>query len=433
MIKVDISEIWSRVSLPDLLGIESEVSAAHAALMGDSGEKPSAGWLRLPEEDETQMRRILRAAEKIRSESDICLVVGIGPASVGARGVIELLQGPNHNTGKGMGNPQLFFAGNTLSTRGWNELVYLLEGKDVSVIAISKSGTTLEPGVVLRELKWMMERRYGTDGARDRIYAVTDAREGTLCRMATEEAWECFAIPETVSGHFSVLTAAGLLPMAVAGIDIRVLTEGAREAKEAYNLRSFENPVWLYAAVRNLLARNGLTVEILESFEPGFRMMGSWWQQLYCTAEGKDGKGLFPAVAELPGDLHTLGQWLRDGAGTGFETVLRFAPPRSKMTLMWDARNLDGMNDLAGKTLDELEEQAFAAAVAAHTDGGTPILCMDCGELNAGTLGELFWFFQLACGISARILGVDPETAPAVAVYRENLHRFLGRTHPDSQ
>lgn len=434
MIRVDISEIWSRVSLPDLLGIESEVSAAHAALMAaEEEENNPSGWLALPEEDETLLKRILRAAEKIRSESDVCVVVGIGASALGARAAIELLQGPNHNMGKGMGNPRILFAGNTISTRSWNELVYMLEGQDVSLIVVSKSGTTLEPLVALRELKWMMERRYGTDGAHDRIYAVTDSREGTLCRMALEEAWECFAIPENVSGRFSALTAAGLLPMAVAGIDIRALLEGAREAKAAYDLRSFENPVWLYAAVRNLLYRNGVTVELLESFEPGFRAMGSWCQQLFITAEGKEGKGLFPAVAELPGDLHTLGQWLRDGAGSAFETVLRFAPPRAKMTLMWDARNVDGLNDLAGKTLDELEELAFAAAVTAHTDGGTPILRMDCDELNAKTLGELFWFFQLSCGISAGILGVAPYSIPGVAGYRENLSRLLGLTAPEDR
>ena len=429
MIKVDISNVWGQISLPDLLAMEQEVAAAHNTLIdGDGPGNDFLGWLDLPVREPTEeISRILKAAEKIRSDSEACVVVGIGGSYLGPRAAIELLQGPNHNIGKGKGNPQVYFAGNGLSTRHWNELMTLLEGKDFSVIVISKSGTTTEPAIAFRGLKWMLERKYGTDEANSRIYAITDPAKGALRQMADEQGWETFVIPPSAGGRFSVLTPVGLLPIAVAGIDIMEMLNGAMDAKEAYDLRSFENPVWQYAAVRNLLYRNGKVTEIFESFEPGFKMFGGWWQQLFGESEGKDGKGIFPATAELTADLHSLGQMIQQGERNIFETMVRFDAPEQKMTIMGDVQNLDGLNYLEGKTLDFVDEKAYLGTVAAHVDGGVPVITMDCGELNDRKVGELFFFLELCCGVSAYILGVNPFNQPGVELYKRNMFQLLGK------
>jgi len=429
MIQIDISNIWGRIDLPDLLAIEKEASDAHQTLADGIGKGAEfRGWLKLPVREITdEMEQILAAAEQIRSDSDVCVVVGIGGSYLGPRAAIELLQGPNRNIGKGKGDPHIFFAGNSLSTRHWNELVSLLEGKDFSVIVISKSGTTIEPAIAFRGLKWMLERRYGTEEANNRIYAVTDPTDGALRQMAVEYSWQSFPIPKNVGGRFSVLTAVGLLPMAVAGIDILKIMEGAAEAKEAYDLRSFENPVWLYAAVRNLMHRQGMAVEVFESFEPGFRSFGLWWQQLFGESEGKEGKGLFPVYAELTADLHSLGQLIQEGARNLFETMVRFDAPEMPYAIGSDVNDLDGLNYLAGKNLDFVEEQAFLGTVEAHVDGGVPVITMDCGPLNEKTVGELFYFLELACGVSAYILEVNPFDQPGVQSYKQNMFRLLGK------
>ena len=429
MIKVDISNVWGQVSLPDLLAMEKEVFAAHQTLTEKTGEgNDFLGWLDLPVTEPTEeMKRIMAAAKQIRSDSDVCVVVGIGGSYLGPRAAIELLQGPNHNLGKGKGDPQIFFAGNGLSTRHWNELMRLLEGKDFSVVVISKSGTTTEPAIAFRGLKWMLERKYGTDGSRKRIYAVTDAARGALRQMADEEGWETFIIPDDVGGRFSVLTPVGLLPIAVAGIDIMEMLKGAYEAKQAYDLRSFENPVWLYAATRNLLYRHGKVIELYESYEPGFKMMGGWWQQLFGESEGKDGKGIFPATAELTADLHSLGQMIQEGERNMFETMVRFDAPAQTYTIGTDYKNLDGLNYLAGKTLDFVDEKAYLGTMAAHVDGGVPVITMDVGELNDKKLGELFYFLELSCGVSAYLLGVNPFNQPGVEMYKRNMFQLLGK------
>jgi len=429
MISVDISNVWGELSLPDLLSIEKEVAEAHAMLMEGTGQGAEfRDWLNLPTREETEeIRRILKAADKIRSDSDVCVVVGIGGSYLGPRAAMELLQGTNRNIGKSKGDPQIFFAGNNLSTRHWNELMTLLEGKDFSIIVISKSGTTLEPAIAFRGLRWMLERKYGTDEASRRIYAVTDPGSGALRQMASEENWETFAIPKGVGGRFSVLSPVGLLPMAVAGIDILEVLKGAMDAREAYDLRSFENPVWLYAGVRNALYRKGKDIEIFESFEPGFQMFGRWWQQLFGESEGKDGKGIFPATAELTADLHSLGQLIQQGQRNLFETMVRFDAPEKQYTIGGDWKNLDDLNYLEGKSLDHVEEMAFQGTVAAHEEGGVPVLTMDCGELNARKVGELFFFLQLACGVSAYILGVNPFDQPGVEGYKANMFRLLGK------
>ena len=429
MIKVDISNVWGQISLPDLLATEKEVFAAHQTLTEGSGEgNDFLGWLNLPVKEETEeISRIRAAAKRIRETSDVFVVIGIGGSYLGPRAAIELMQGCNHNIGKGKGNPQIYYAGNTLSTRAWNELTRLLEGKDFSIAIISKSGTTTEPAIATRALRWLLERKYGTEEARKRTYAITDPVNGALRQMATEEGWETFVIPPNVGGRYSVLTAVGLLPLAVAGIDPMEVMEGAYQAKQDYDIRSFENPVWLYAATRNLLYRNGKVIEILESFEPGFRMMGGWWQQLYGESEGKDGKGIFPVSAEFTPDLHSLGQMIQQGERNIFETMVRFDAPAHTLTIGGDYKNLDGLNYLEGKTLDFVDEQAFQGTLAAHVDGGVPVITMDMGQLTNAKLGEMFYFFELACGVSAYMLGVNPFNQPGVEFYKRNMFRLLGK------
>lgn len=430
MIQVDISNVWGELSLPDLLTLEQEVAAAHAALADGTGAGSDyLGWLTLPERiSNSELQRIQSAAERIRSTSDVFVVVGIGGSYLGPRAAIELMQGVNHNIGKGKGDPQIYFAGNTLSARSWNELQRLLEGKDFSVAVISKSGTTTEPAIAFRALRWMLERRYGSDRARKRIYAITDPIRGALRQMASEEDWETFSIPATVGGRYSVLTAVGLLPMAVAGIDISRVISGAAQAAEEYNnLRSYENPVWLYAGVRNLLYRSGKDIEIFESFEPDFRMFGAWWQQLFGESEGKDGKGIFPVYAEFTADLHSLGQLIQQGKRNLFETMVRFDPPTHCAAVGSDVKNLDGLNYLAGKPLSFVDEQAYMGTVAAHTDGNVPVITMDMGPLNDEKLGEMFYFLELCCGVSAYILGVNPFNQPGVENYKRNMFRLLGK------
>ena len=429
MIKVDISHVWGQLALPDLLAMEKEVAQAHATLVDGTGSgNDFLGWQNLPTREPTEeILRIQSAARRIRNDSDVFVVIGIGGSYLGPRAAIELLQGPNHNMGKGKGDPQIYFAGNGLSTRHWNELSRLLEGKDFSIAIISKSGTTTEPAIATRALRAKLEEKYGVEGARKRIYAITDPCKGALRQMATEEGWETFVIPANVGGRFSVLTPVGLLPLAVAGVDIMEMMNGAVDAREAYDLRSFDNPVWLYAAVRNLLYRNGKAMEIFESFEPGFKMFGGWWQQLFGESEGKDGKGIFPVTAEFTADLHSLGQMIQQGQRNIFETMVRFDAPAEKMVIGGDEKNLDGLNYLEGRTLDFVDEKAFLGTLAAHVDGGVPVITMDCGELNDRKVGEMFYFLELCCGVSAYILGVNPFNQPGVEFYKRNMFKLLGK------
>ena len=429
MITVDISNIWGELSLPELLQAEKEVFDAHMLLTDRNGRGSDfLGWLDLPVEEETQeIARIRAAAKTIRETSDVFVVVGIGGSYLGPRAAIELLQGANRNLGKGKGDPMILYAGNTLSTRAWNELVKLLEGKDFSLCLISKSGTTTEPAIATRALRWLLERKYGTDGAKKRTYAITDPQKGALRQMAEEEGWERFPIPQSVGGRYSVLTAVGLLPMAVAGIDPMEVMAGAAEAKKEYDLRSFENPVWLYAAIRNLLYRKGKCIEILESFEPGFQSMGGWWQQLFGESEGKEGKGIFPVYAEFTPDLHSLGQLIQQGERNMFETMIRFDAPDNAYTIGSDYKNLDGLNYLEGKTLDFVDEQAYRGTLAAHVDGGVPVITVEAGKLDAAKVGELFWFFELSCAVSAYTLGVNPFDQPGVEAYKQNMFALLGK------
>ncbi len=427
MIKVDISNIWGELSLSDLLGCEQEVFNAHMLLTEGKGPgNDFLGWLNLPTFEETiEMQRIQKAADRIRSDSEVFVVVGIGGSYLGPRAAIELVKGSNHNLKKG--EPQIFFAGNNLSTRAWQELCELLEGKDFSVNLISKSGTTTEPAIATRALLWMLERKYGAEKAKQRVYVTTDPVKGALRQMATEQGYETFVIPPDVGGRYSVLTAVGLLPMAVAGIKPTDVMLGAARARKEFDLRSFENPVWQYAAIRNLLYRKGKKIEILGSYEPNLRYFAGWWQQLFGESEGKDNKGIFPATVEFTADLHSLGQMIQQGERNLFETIIRFTPPAKKTYIQEDWKNLDGLNYLAGKSLDYVEEQAFRGTLAAHVDGGVPNIILQTDEIDADTLGELFYFFELSCGVSAYMLGVNPFDQPGVEFYKRNMFELLGK------
>ena len=427
MVNVDIANTWGEYSLNDLLSLEKDVFAAHRTLIeGKGAGSDYLGWLNLPVFEETdEMVRIRAAAKRIRGNSDVFVVVGIGGSYLGPRAAIELVRGQDHNLRDR--DPQILFAGNNLSTRAWQELCALLEGKNFSINIISKSGTTTEPAIATRALKWMLERKYGADQAKKRIFVTTDPAKGALRQMAREEGYETFVIPPDVGGRYSVLTAVGLLPMAVAGMDITEIMFGAASAKRDMELFSFENPAWLYAAARNLLYRSGKKIELLCSWEPSARFFGGWWQQLFGESEGKDGKGLFPAAAEFTADLHSLGQMIQQGERNLFETVVRFAPPRRRTRIEMDWKDLDGLNYLEGKSLDYVEEQAFQGTLAAHVDGGVPVILVQNDEVCDRTLGELFYFFELSCGISAYMLGVNPFNQPGVEFYKRNMFQLLGK------
>ena len=402
MISVDISNIWGPIALPDLLAMEQEIFAAHKTLEEGTGAgNDFLGWRFLADDPEKEeVLRIRAAAKKIRESCDVFVVVGIGGSYLGPRAAIELVYGQNHNM---LRKPEIYFAGNNLSTNAWNELVQLLEGKD------------------------FCERKYGAEKAKERIFVTTDPAKGALRQMATEEGYETFVIPPDVGGRFSVLSAVGLLPMAVAGIDPVEILSAVHDARMDMDVRSFDNPVWQYAAARNLLYRNGKVMELLCSYEPDFSFLGRWWQQLFGESEGKDGKGIFPACAEFTADLHSLGQMIQQGERNFFETVVKFAPPRKTVSIEMDWKDLDGLNYLEGKTLDFVQEQAFAGTLAAHTDGGVHVLLIQAGEINVKTLGELFYFFELSCGVSAYTLGVNPFNQPGVEFYKRNMFHLLGK------
>lgn len=431
MVKVDISNVWGRIALSDLLSLEKELFAAHNRAAGGTEEYPEIpSWLELPGKIRSEeIARITEAAARIRESSDIFVVVGTG-GNLSSRAAIELIQGKNRNLGKGKGDPVILFTGDSYSPQSWNQLVTLLEGKDFSVALISKSGTTTESALASRSLRWMLERKYGTDAAKKRIFAITDPVEGALRLMAAEEGWESFVIPRGASGYFSVFSAAGLLPMAVAGLDIGEILRGAKECQEAYSIRSFDNPVWLYTAVRNLMLRRGKAVELLSCFTPDFGSFGFWWQQLFARSDGKNGTGLFPVPLEYPADLHALGQMIQQGQRNLFETLLRFDTPQQKTEILSDWRNADGLNYLEGKNLSELEEAAHLAVLDAHVDGGVPVLTMEAGMLCEAAVGDLFYFFQLCSAISACFLGADPYLTPGFTTYCDNLNTLLGKPHP---
>ena len=391
MVCVDLSNMWQFSPLPYEAALTPRLRLAHEKLLRGTGAGGDfTGWVHLPEQyDREEFRRIQAAAKKIQSDSQALVVIGIGGSYLGARGVIECLCSPNYNLKK-KNTPNIYFVGNGLDNDQLAEVEELLEGQDFSVNVISKSGTTTEPAVAFRFFRRLLEEKYGAEAAAGRIYATTDRQKGALKALATAEGYESFVVPDDIGGRYSVLTAVGLLPIAVAGIDIEHLMAGAKSMMDTCAAADMEkNPAWQYAGARYELQHRGLEIEVLACFDPFFRFMAEWWKQLYGESEGKEDKGLFPASVEYTADLHSMGQYLQEGRRNMFETVVRFAPRADELTVPYDEENGDGLNFLAGKTMSDLKQQAMDGTLLAHVEGGVPNIRISGGERNAFTLGEL--------------------------------------------
>lgn len=391
---------------------------------GPGGE--FTGWVKLPSEyDREEFFRIQAAAEKIRADSETLVVIGIGGSYLGARAVIELLGSADPRMAKN--KPEIFFAGNGLSTDALVELVEYVKERDFSVNVISKSGTTIEPAVAFRIFRALLEEKYGREKAKGRIYATTDAHKGALKMLADAEGYETFVVPDAVGGRYSVLTAVGLLPIAAAGVDIGVLMAGAAEEMEVLARPGAENTAWQYAATRNALYTAGKSIELLVSYEPSFRFFAEWWKQLYGESEGKEGKGLFPASVEFTADLHSMGQYIQEGKRILLETVVKFKRSKKEIFIPADPVNMDGLNFLSGKSLQFVAEQAVQGTLLAHMDGGVPSMVLEADARNAATVGALIYFFEYACGLSGYLLGVNPFNQPGVEAYKKNMFALLGK------
>ena len=413
--------------------VASQVSLAHKTLTEGTGAgNDFLGWVDLPVNyDKAEFERIEKAADKIRNDSDVLVVIGIGGSYLGAKAAIDFLTGPFYNyTAK----TQIIFAGNNISPNYLNSVVKCLEGKDVSLNVISKSGTTTEPAVAFRVLKKFMEDKYGKEEAKNRIYATTDKAKGALKNLADEEGYETFVVPDDVGGRFSVLTAVGLLPIAVCGADIKAMMQGAADAREMYASDDLEtNECYQYAAVRNILHRKGKDVEMLVNYEPELQYFTEWWKQLYGESEGKDGKVIFPAGVSFSTDLHSMGQYIQDGRRMMFETVLCVEESKTDVVIGEDADNVDGLNFLAGKGMDYVNKKAFEGTYLAHNDGGVPNLIINIKRLDEYTFGQLVYFFEKACGISGYMLGVNPFNQPGVESYKKNMFALLGKPGYESE
>lgn len=413
----------------ELAAIAPQVKMAHDELHNGTGMGSDfIGWLNLPTDyDKEEFSRIKAAAEKIKKDTDVFIVIGIGGSYLGARAAIEFINSPNYNL-LAKDTPQIFFTGNSISSTALSEIMELCEGKDVSVNMISKSGTTTEPAIAFRVFREMLEKKYGKDGAKSRIYCTTDKAKGTLKQLADREGYETFVVPDDVGGRFSVLTAVGLLPIAVSGADIDALMQGAAKAqKEFCSTDLSENDCYKYAAIRNILYRKGYTTEILVSYEPGFALMNEWFKQLFGESEGKDNKGIFPASVVFSTDLHSMGQYIQDGRRNLFETVVQFGKPKREITLEEDSENVDGLNFLAGKTMDFINKKAFEGTVLAHNDGSVPNIVLNAEEMSESELGYMIYFFEKACAISGYLLGVNPFDQPGVESYKKNMFALLGK------
>ncbi len=430
-LSLDLSKVWDFISEEELMAMETEVKSAAQVLEEGTGEgNDFLGWLHLPTDyDKEEFDRIKKAAEKIKTDSDVLVVVGIGGSYLGARAAIEFL---SHSFANKLSKeqrkaPEIYFAGNSISGTYLAHLIEVIGDRDFSVNVISKSGTTTEPAIAFRIFKEMLEKKYGKEGARERIYATTDAAKGALKKLATEEGYESFVIPDNVGGRFSVLTAVGLLPIAAAGISIDDLMAGAREAENDYKAEFKENDCYKYAAMRNLLYRNGKAVEMLINYEPKVHYIAEWWKQLYGESEGKDGKGLFPASVDLSTDLHSMGQYIQDGERLMFETLIDIANPDTDMVIPFDEADLDGLNYIAGKGMNFVNQKAMQGTQLAHVDGDVPNIRISMPKMDAFSLGYLFYFFEKSCGISGYLLGVNPFNQPGVEAYKKNMFALLGK------
>ena len=409
--------------------IKPAVAAAHQQIVDRNGPgNDFLGWIDLPENyDKEEFARIKVAAEKIKKNCDVFIVIGIGGSYLGARAVIEFLKSPNYNNMK-KDTPDIYFAGCDISAVSMAELLEICEGKDICINVISKSGTTTEPAVSFRVFREILEKKYGKEGARERIFVTTDRARGTLKSFSDDAGYETFVVPDDVGGRFSVLTAVGLLPIAVAGIDIDALMSGAYDAMVEYSVDDMEkNAAYKYAAIRNILYRKGKVTEILVGYESYARMMNEWWKQLYGESEGKDQKGIFPASVIFSTDLHSLGQYIQDGMRNLFETVISIEDGGVEFKIPYDPANIDGLNFVAGVDLNTVKKTAMMGTLLAHVDGGVPNILIELKDRGAYSLGYLIYFFEVACAISGYMLGVNPFNQPGVEAYKKNMFALLGK------
>ncbi len=434
----DYSKASSFISEDEVKFMSKLVVDAKEQLVSKSGAgNDFLGWIDLPVDyDKEEFARILKAAEKIKSDSEVLLVIGIGGSYLGARAAIEFLRHSFYNTVSKeiRKTPEIYFVGNSISSTYINHLKQVIGDRDFSINMISKSGTTTEPAIAFRVFKEMMEKKYGKAEAAKRIYATTDKARGSLKNLATEEGYESFVVPDDVGGRFSVLTAVGLLPIAVSGADISKLMEGAQAGrKQAMEAEFAENDALKYAAIRNILLRKGKGIEIMANYEPSVHFVSEWWKQLYGESEGKDQKGIFPASVDLTTDLHSMGQFIQDGARTLFETVINIETSREEIIIEEEPVDLDGLNYLAGKSVDFVNKSAMNGTILAHTDGNVPNTVINIPEVNEYYLGQLFYFFEFACGVSGYLLGVNPFNQPGVESYKKNMFALLGKPGYEAQ
>jgi len=431
-VKFDYSKTEEFIAPHEVEYMKEIVLAAKEKLVSKTGAgNDFLGWIDLPEEyDKEEFARIQKAATKIQSDSDVLLVIGIGGSYLGARAAIDFLRHNFYNSvsKEVRKTPEIYYVGNNISTSYLLDLMDILKDKDFSINMISKSGTTTEPAVAFRVFKEVLENKYGKEEASKRIYATTDKARGALKNLATEEGYESFVVPDDVGGRFSVLTAVGLLPIATSGADIEKLMAGARAGRERAINNAFEdNDALQYVAIRNILYRKGKGLEILANYEPSLHYVSEWWKQLYGESEGKDQKGIFPASVDLTADLHSMGQFIQDGSRTMFETVLNVEKPRGEIRLKKEDVDLDGLNYLAGETVDFINKSAMQGTILAHTDGKVPNLIVNIPQQDEFSLGELFYFFEFACGVSGYVLGVNPFDQPGVESYKKNMFALLGK------
>lgn len=437
-VSFDYSIAKKFVSDADIEAVKAEVEAAKKTLVDRSGAgNDFLGWIDLPVAyDKEEFARIQKAAKKIQEDSDVLLVIGIGGSYLGARAAIEFLRhGFYNNVSKEIRKtPEIYYVGNSISTSYLHELLDVIGDRDFSINMISKSGTTTEPAIAFRVLKKKLIEKYGKEEANKRIYATTDKAKGALKNLSNEEGYESFVVPDDIGGRFSVLTAVGLLPIAVSGADITKLMEGAAAMRERCLNNPFEeNDSLKYAAVRNLLLRSGKNIEVLANYEPSLHYVGEWWKQLYGESEGKDGKGIFPAAVDLTTDLHSMGQYIQDGQRILFETVMELEESPYEVKIEEEEVDLDGLNYLSGKTVDFINKSAMKGTLLAHTDGNVPNLQVKIPEKNETYLGELFYFFEFACGVSGYMLGVNPFNQPGVESYKKNMFALLGKPGFEAQ
>ena len=409
--------------------MRSYATVAHYMLVSGKGQgNDYHGWVKLPENyDKDEFARIKTAAKKIQNNSDILIVIGIGGSYLGARAAIEFVKSPLYNNMK-KDTPDIYFAGNNISTTALTELLSICEGKDIAVNVISKSGTTTEPAIAFRVFKSLLIEKYGVEGAKDRIFVTTDKARGTLKQFSDEAGYETFVVPDDVGGRYSVLTAVGLLPIAVAGIDIDALMAGAADAMTRFaSVDLAENDALKYALIRNVLLRSGKSTEILVGYEPYMLMFNEWWKQLFGESEGKDHKGIFPSSVIFSTDLHSLGQYIQEGQRNIFETVINVKNPGASFVIPNDPANVDGLNFIAGRDLDYVNKTAMLATLIAHNDGGVPNILLDVEDRSERTLGYLIYFFEFACAVSGYMLGVNPFDQPGVEAYKKNMFALLGK------